>query len=156
MRFGIGLKREGNKNESVVYLMLESTVEIENGNILAVPNRIANRFDLEEAKAYLNNLAAAIRPYAAHRQVKLQKKDLAKAEAKNRTLLSEGISLAKQNDDMRHRANTNENAEKSNGLERKKAHIEQSILINQQEQVKQTAEVEKQKAALTLLTKPAK
>ncbi len=90
IRFGIGRKSEGNKNESVVYLMLNSTIETR--GLLGNVNRTVNHFDLEEAKVYLDNLAVAICPYAADMQLKLQNKDLAKAEAKDRMLLSEGIN----------------------------------------------------------------
>jgi hypothetical protein len=70
-------------------------------------------------------------------------------------LLSEGVSLSKQYDDIQNRANTNDNTRKLNGVEREKAQIEQSILVNKQEQAMQTTEVEKQKVALALLTTEA-
>jgi hypothetical protein len=61
MCFEIGAKDIQHPNESVVYLKLNSFNRDLNDQATNTPIR----FDIQQAKDYLDNLAVAIQPYAA-------------------------------------------------------------------------------------------
>jgi hypothetical protein len=82
--FQVGLKNSDNKNASAVYLMLNSP---------AVGSGNDTRFDMEQAKTFLDNLAIAIRTYALNEQIKLQTYELSKANKKQQDLIAYGNKL---------------------------------------------------------------
>jgi hypothetical protein len=85
--FQIGLKSADNKNASVIYLMLNSPAVDNNGSGKDI------RFDVEEAKAFLDNLAIAIRTYALNEQIKLQTSEFSKANKRQLDLIAYGNKL---------------------------------------------------------------
>lgn len=138
--FEIGLKNVGDKNISAVYLMLNSP------SLEGYYSAKETRFDMEQAKAYLDNLAIAIRTYALGEQIKLQAFELSKANAKQLALVADGYKLdAKKADLLR-----NPSSSDKRNVDRNKV-LDQQIAENKTSQVKQELEIEKQKADLRTL-----
>ena len=138
--FEIGLKNAGNENISAVYLMLNSP------SLEGYYSAKQTRFDMEHAKAYLDNLAIAIRTYALGEQIKLQAFELSKANAKQLALVAHGYKLdAKKADLLR-----NPSSSDKRNVDRNKV-LDQQIADNKTSQVMQELEIEKQKADLRTL-----
>ena len=122
LKFEIGLKNSENKNISVVYLLLNE----ENS--------------MEDARAYLDNLAVAIQTYASNQQIKLQTSELGKANKKQADLVASGSNLdAKKAGFLRSplsnsRRNDNRNKQ-----------IDRQIAENKTSQASQQLEIEKQR-----------
>jgi hypothetical protein len=138
--FEIGLKNAGNKNTSVVYLMLYSpSVEDHHSGK-------QTRFDMEQAKAYLDNLAIAIRGYALGQQIKRQTAELSKANAKQLRFIADGQKLDAKKADLllSPSSNSRRNVDRSKLLD-------QQILKNKSSQAMQEWEIEKQNADLRIL-----
>ena len=139
--FQIGQKNSGNKNISAVYLMLNSPSE-------GYYSAKQTCFDMEQAKAYLDNLAVAIQTYALDQQIKSQTSDLSKANAKQLVLVADGYKLdAKKADLLR-----NPSSSDKRNVDRNKV-LDQQIAENKSSQLMQALEIEKQKEGLrTLMT----
>jgi len=138
--FEIGLKNAGDKNISVVYLMLNSP------NAEGYYSANQTRFDMEQAKTYLDNLAIAIQTYALDQQIKLQTSDLSKANAKHLALVADGYKLdAEKADLLRNPSSSNKR-----NVDRNKV-LDQQIAENKSSQLMQELEIEKQKAGLKSL-----
>jgi hypothetical protein len=138
--FEIGLKNAGNKNISVVYLMLNSP------SVEGYYSANQTRFDMEQAKAYLDNLAIAIQAFALDQQIKLQTSDLSKANAKHLALVADGDKLdAKKADLLR-----NPSSGGKRNVDRNKL-LDRQIEENKSSQAMQELEIEKQKAGLRTL-----
>jgi hypothetical protein len=138
--FEIGLKNADNKNISVVYLMLTSP-SVEDNN-----SGKQTRFDMEQAKAYLDNLANAIQTYALGQQIKLQISELSKANAKQLGLLADGYKLDAKKADLLLKPLS----DSKRSVDRRKL-LDQQIAENKSSQVVQELEIEKQKADLRTL-----
>jgi len=138
--FEIGLKNAGNKNISVVYLMLNSPSREDNNSGKQI------RFDMEQAKAYLDNLAIAIRTYALDEQIKRQTAELSKANTKQLELIADGNKLDAKKADLllRPTSNTKRNVDRNKLLDRQ-------ITENKRSQFRQEFEIEKQKEDLRIL-----
>lgn len=138
--FEIGLKNVGDRNISAVYLMLNSP------SLEGYYSAKQTRFDMEQAKAYLDNLAIAIRTYALGEQIKLQAFELSKANAKQLALVADGYKLdAKKADLLR-----NPSSSDKRNVDRNKV-LDQQIAENKTSQMTQELEIEKQKADLRTL-----
>lgn len=140
LQFEIGLKNAGNKNISAVYLMLNSpTVEGYFSSKLT-------RFDMEQAKAYLDNLVIAIRTFALDQQIKQQTAELSKANTKQIDLIADGNRLDVKKADLL----LNPSSNSKRNVDRIKL-LDQQIAENKSSQVMQEFEIEKQKADLKIL-----
>jgi len=146
MNFVIDRKVQTNKNESVIYLKLNSSVDNENSWGTA-----PIQFDIQEAKDYLNNLAIAIKPYASSLQIKSQQKDLSEAESKNRSLVEEGNKLQKKRDKIQTQIGNNGDNKINDGLSKRKANNDRLIDENLTAQLNLKNAITKQIAALDLL-----
>jgi putative cell wall-binding protein len=146
MHFFFGLKSPDNPNETTVYLGLESSFPDVNNFM------VANDFDMQQAKDYLDNLAIAIQPYAADLQLKLQTKNLLHAQAKGQQLASEGINLNQQRVRMMKKMGGNTASSKSERLTKQLAKNQRQIDHNKVSQANQNTEIQKQKLAIVLLT----
>ena len=142
MRFVIGLKDNKSSNESVVYLKLnpESNNEPD--------EETATRFDMQDAKDYLNNLAMAIKPYASELQLKLQQKNLSAARDKSSSLIAEGDKLEEKRRKLQSQIGENENK----SLARKKAKNDRLIDENLTTRMNLNSDIAQQISALALLT----
>jgi hypothetical protein len=140
LRFEIGLKNAGNENISVVYLMLISP------SVEGYYSSKLTRFDMEHAKAYLDNLAIAIRTFALDQQIKQQTAELSKANTKQLALIADGNRLDVKKADLllNPSSNSKRNADRIKLLD-------QQIAENKSSQVMQEFEIEKQKADLRIL-----
>jgi hypothetical protein len=147
MYFEIGVKDNQHPNESVVYLKLNSFSRDLNDRATNTPVR----FDMQQAKDYLDNLAVAIQPYAANMQVKLQQKNLVDAQKKSATLLRDGKALEQKRIALGQRKAYGRFYKNDLRLNKKTQAIEQAIKDNLVAQVLQNKEVAIQQAALTLL-----
>ena len=145
MRFIIGLKDPKNVNESVVYLKLNSTSNYEDGA------QTATRFDMQDAKDYLDNLAVAIKPYASKLQLELQQKNLTDAQNKSTLLIQQGDKLEQQRKNIQIKIGENENYKRDKGLARRKAKNDKLINENLTAQLDLSNDIAKQVAALALL-----
>jgi hypothetical protein len=139
--FEIGLKNAGNENVSVVYLMLNSPSE-EDFHLAK-----QTRFDMEQAKAYLDNLAIAIRTNALHEQIKRQTAELSKANTKQLRLIADGNKLDAEKADLL--INPSSNSKRT--VDRNKT-LDQQIAENKSSQAMQELKIEKQKEDLRILT----
>jgi hypothetical protein len=146
MHFVIGLKNDSNKNESVIYLKLNSFSNEENGSGEAI------QFDMQDAKDYLDNLAIAIKPYASDLQLKLQQKNLSDAQDKNRSLITEGNKLEEERKLIEAQIKENESYKKEKGLAERKTKNDRLIDENLSTRVNLSNDISKQMAALALLT----
>jgi hypothetical protein len=138
--FEIGLKNEGNKNISVVYLMLNSP------SVEGYYSSKQTRFDMEQAKAYLDNLVIAIRTYALDQQIKRQTAELSKANTKQLELIADGNKLDAKKADLL----LNPSSNSKRNVDRSKL-LDQQIAENKSSQIMQELEIEKQKADLRIL-----
>ncbi len=145
MRFVIGLKDEKNSNESVIYLKLNQGSNNEPGGQPAV------RFDMQNAKDYLNNLAVAIKPYATEQQLNLQQKNLSAARDKSMSLIAEGDKLEDKRKKLRGQIGENENRS-DKALARKKARNDRLIDENLATRMILNDDIAQQISALALLT----
>jgi hypothetical protein len=145
MRFVIGLKDPTNVNESVVYLKLNSTSNY------ADSAQTTTRFDMQDAKDYLDNLAVAIKPYASKLQLELQQKNLTDAQNKNTLLIQQGDKLEQQRKNIQIKIGENENYKRDKGLARRKAKNDKLINENLTAQLDLSNDIAKQVAALALL-----
>jgi hypothetical protein len=135
--FEIGLKNAGNENVSVVYLMLNSPSD-ENGR--------QTRFDMEHAKAYLDNLAIAIRTNALSEQIKRQTAELSKANTIQLGLIADGDKLHAKKADLL----LNPSSNSKRDVDRSRL-LDEQIAENKSSQVTQELKIEKQKADLKIL-----
>lgn len=140
LTFEIGLKNPNNKNISVLYLLLNSPTEENNyfGNQV--------HFDVEQAKAYLDNLAIAILTYAVNKQIELQTSELGKANKRQFDLVNHGSELANSKAALLLNPLTN-NERNINRI----AALDRQISENQSAQAIQALEIEKQKSDLKAL-----
>lgn len=145
MHFVIGLKDPTNINESVVYLKLNAS-----SNYLDSA-QTSTRFDMQDAKDYLDNLAIAIKPYASKLQLELQQKKLADARNKNTALVQEGDKLEQKRKNIQIKIGENENYKRDKGLARRKAKNDKLINENLTAQLNLSNDIAKQMAALALL-----
>jgi len=148
MHLVIGLKNQDSMtlNESVIYLKLNSFSNDENNTGKAI------QFDMQDAKDYLDNLAIAIKPYASDLQLRLQQKNLADAQDKNRSLTTEGNKLEEERKKIQVQIGENENYKKDKGLAERKAKNDKLIDENQTARLNLSNEITKQIAALAILT----
>lgn len=146
MHFFIGRGNSQNKNESVIYLKLNSFTRYEN----TLDSNVIN-FDMQEAKDYLNNLAIAIQPYAADLQKKLQQKDLANSQKKYSVLTNEGNKLETKRKTIDFRISDNRKGKKIDRLAREKDLNNMKINENLVARTNLNADITKQMAALALL-----
>jgi hypothetical protein len=145
MIFQVGLKDVANKNESVLYLKLNSTSNSED----STPGAI--QFYMQDAKEYLNNLAIAIQPYASKLQIELQEKNLAKAMNDNNALVVNGNKLEEKQRQLRSGMNTNENYRKDDKLAKRLATNTRLIDENHTARIVSTISIEEQTKSLTQL-----
>ena len=138
--FEIGLEYAGNKNGSVLYLMLNSASVEDNHS------GKQTRFDMEQAKAYLDNLAIAIRTYALPQQITQQTAELIKANTKQLGLIADGNKLDAKKADLL----LNPSSNSKRNVDRNKL-LDQQIAENKSSQVMQELEIEKQKEDLRTL-----
>ena len=146
MHFFIGRGDSQNKNESVIYLKLNSFTRYES----TMDSKVVN-FDMQEAKDYLNNLAIAIQPYAAELQKKLQQKDLANSQKAYSVLTDEGNKLQIKRKAIDNRISDNRKQKNIDGLTREKNRNDQKIKENLGALTNLNADINKQMAALALL-----
>ena len=146
MHFFIGPGDGQNKNESVIYLKLNSFTRYEN----TLDSNVIN-FDMQEAKNYLNNLAIAIQPYATNLQKKLQQKDLVNSQKKYSVLINEGIKLETKRKTIDFRINENSKEKRVDGLTKEKIRNDKKINENHLARTILNADITKQMAALALL-----
>lgn len=125
--FRVTRKSRSEKDESTIYLL----VRMPNEDISTRSQE--THFTREQAKEYLNNLALVIEAYHLELQIKQQNETVIKEEKRYRNLLDDRDELDKTKKD-----------------------IEQKIENNKHDQVKQNAEVEKQKQTLALLVSQRK
>jgi hypothetical protein len=147
MYFEIGARDKSHLNESVVYLKLNSFSRDLNNQETNDPVR----FDMQQAKDYLDNLAVAIRPYASELQLRLQKRNLSMAQAKSEGLARHGKNLEDKRIALRHRKDDNRSYKNDQQLNRKIRANEQAIKDNLLAQALQTKEVVKQQFAIVKL-----
>jgi hypothetical protein len=144
MNFAIDRRDPQKKNESAIYLKLNSFSKNEMGeNASAVQ---------QEAKDYLDNLAVAIKPYASAQQLKLQRKDLADARAKSKSLVDEGNKLELARKKIQSQIGENENYRKDKRLARRKIKNAHDIQKNSSVRASLHLEINRQAAALALLS----
>jgi len=146
MHFLIGLKDPNNKNESSIYLKLNSSSDYADSAQTGI------RFEMQDAKDYLDNLAIAIKPYASKMQLELQQKNLSDAQDKNRSLVLEGNKLEEQRKKIRVQIGENENYKRDKGLGRKKTKNDRLIEENLTARLRLSDDIAKQIAALALLS----
>ena len=138
--FQIGLRNPENTNASVVYLMLNSPI-VDNNGVGKY-----RRFDMEQAKTFLDNLAIAIRTYALNEQIKLQTSEFSKANKKQQDLIAYGDKLdTKKADLLLKPLNNSRRNIKRNVL------LDRQIAENKISQEVQKFEIEKQQADLRIL-----
>jgi hypothetical protein len=138
--FQIGLKSAGNKNASVLYLMLNSPAVNDNGSGKGI------RFDMEQAMTFLDNLAIAIRTYALDEQIKLQASEFSKANKKQLDLIAYGTKLDSKKEGLLLRPLSNDRRNmKRNQL------LDRQIAENKFSQDVQKLEIEKQQTDLKIL-----
>jgi hypothetical protein len=125
--FRVERKGSQEKGTSTVSLLLTAPKE---GNVNADNVHYLN---MEQAKAYLNNLTPAIEAYNLEQQIKDQNEKVIKAESKFKSLTDDGTDL-----------------------ERKRVDIEKKQQENKLEQQTQTTEVDNQKQKLALLVSQRK
>jgi len=140
------LKDSMTLNESAIYLKLNSFSNDENNTGKAI------QFDMQDAKDYLDNLAIAIKPYASDLQLRLQQKNLADAQDKNRSLTTEGNKLEEERKKIQVQIGENENYKKDKGLAERKAKNDKLIDENQTARLNLSNDITKQIAALAILT----
>jgi hypothetical protein len=138
--FEIGLKNAGDKNISVVYLLLNSPSEED------YYSRKQTRLDMAQGKAYLDNLANAIRTYALDQQIKRQTAELRIATTKQLGLIADGNKLDGKKADLL--LNPSSNSQRN--VDRNKV-LDQQIVENKSSQLMQELEIEKQRADLKTL-----
>jgi len=146
MHFVIGLKNDSSENESATYLKLNSFSNEEGSSGEAI------RFDMQDAKDYLDNLAIAIRPYASNLQLKLQQKKLSDAQDKNRSLVAEGNKLEAAGKKIQVQIAENKSAKKETRLVERKIKNDRLIDENLTARLNLSNDIGKQVAALDLLT----
>jgi hypothetical protein len=145
MHFLIGLKDPNNKNESAIYLKLNSSSNYADSAQTGI------QFEMQDAKDYLDNLAVAIKPYASKLQLELQQKNLTDAQDKNTTLVTEGNKLEAERKKIQLKIGENENYKKDKGLARKKAKNDKLIEENISARLQLSNDITQQIAALVLL-----
>jgi hypothetical protein len=138
--FEIGLKNAGNENVSVLYLMLDSP------SVEDYHSGKQTRFDMEQAKAYLDNLAIAIRTYALGQQIERQTAELRKSNTKQLSLIADGNKLDAKKADLL----LNPSGNSKRNVDRNKL-LDQQIADNKSSQEIQELRIEKQKADLKML-----
>jgi hypothetical protein len=148
MHFVIGLKIQDTMtlNESVVYLKLNSFSNDESSTGKAI------RFDMQDAKDYLDNLAIAIKPHASDLQLKLQQKNLLDAQDKNKSLVTEGNKLEEERKKIQVQIDENKSAKKETRLVERKIKNEKLIEENQTARFNLSNDITQQIAALAILT----
>jgi len=104
-----------------------------------------------QAKAYLDNLAIAIRTYALDQQIKQQTAELSRANAKQVGLIADGNKLDAKKADLL--LNPSSNSKRNVGRNKL---LDQQIAENKSSQVMLELEIEKQKANLKTLMAPEK
>jgi hypothetical protein len=147
MHFLIGLKDPNNKNESAIYLKLNSS-----SNYADHSAQTGIRFEMQDAKDYLDNLAVAIKPYASKLQLELQQKNLSDAQDKNTSLVLEGNKLEEQRKKIQAHTGENENYKRDKNFARKKAKNDKLIEENLTARLQLSDNIVKQIAALALLS----
>jgi len=146
MHFVIGLKNDSNKNESGIYLKLNSFSNEDNS--WGKPMQ----FDMQDAKDYLDNLAIAIKPYASDLQLKLQQKNLSDSQDKNKSLIAEGNKLEEERKKIQVQIGENKGYENERGLAERKTKNERLIDENLTTRLNLGTDISKQIAALASLT----
>jgi len=146
MHFVIGLKNDSNKNESGIYLKLNSFSNEDNS--WGKPMQ----FDMQDAKDYLDNLAIAIKPYASDLQLKLQQKNLSDSQDKNKSLIAEGNKLEEERKKIQVQIGENKGHENERGLPERKTKNERLIDENLTTRLNLGTDISKQIAALASLT----
>jgi hypothetical protein len=146
MHFLIGLKDPNNKNESAIYLKLNSSSNYADSTQTGI------LFEMQDAKDYLDNLAVAIKPYASKLQLELQHKDLSYARDKNTSLVVEGNKLEEQRKKIQVQIGENENYKRDKGLARKKIKNDRLIEKNLAARLQLSDDITKQIAALAWLS----
>lgn len=147
MHFVIDRKSPDNKNETVVYLKLNSSFQTEQ-----TPGTTRVQFNMQDAKDYLNNLALAIKPYATDLQLKLQRKNLSDAQDKNNALVVEGNKLEEQRKKIQVQVDKAENSKNSRKLAKRKEMNDRLINENLVARGNLSNDITQQMAALALLT----
>jgi hypothetical protein len=146
MHFFIGYRANKNKNESVIYLTLNSLSK----NEYSLQSS-AYHFNSQEAKEYLNNLAIAIQPYAAILQRKLQEEDLKNAQEENKSLTNKSNKLQAKRKSLNYQISENERESKVAHLAKRKVRNDRKIGENVTALNKSNYSINEQKAALALL-----
>jgi len=146
MHFLIGYREGQKRNESVIYLKLNSFSRNENGS-----ETTAYLFDMQEAKDYLDNLAVAIQPYAAALQLRSQQKDLADSELENMALTEESGKLEAKRILIYFQTNENENYKRDKGLANRKTENDKKINVNNIALAASNSSIKQQTAAIVLL-----
>jgi len=135
----IGAKDEAHLNETVIYLKLNSAFDSPDKSS---PTNVL--FDMQDAKNYLDNLAVAIKPYAAGLQLELQEKNLANAEAKSASLKNEGSNLEKTRKGIEQEMAATKSNKSGSRLAKRKLRNDQLIADNHIDQQSQISEVNRQ------------
>ncbi|HZF64088.1 MAG TPA: hypothetical protein VEZ55_06385 [Chitinophagaceae bacterium] len=146
MHFLIGNRDKQNKNESVIYLKLNSFSTDENG-LKTSPYY----FDMQQAMDYLDNLAVAIQPYAAGLQLRSQQKDLADSKKVNVSLADEGDQLEAKRIMLNYQISENERESKVAHLAKRKLKNDKKIDENLLARAALNNSIKQQTAALALL-----
>lgn len=113
-------KSRSEKETSIISLLLTEPTE----SVATNPAKL-RYLNMEQAKAYLNDLAFAVQAYNLELQIKEQNEALTRAESKYKSLADEGADL-----------------------EKKRTSLEKKIQDNKQEQQTQMVEIENQKQKL--------
>ena len=148
MHFVIGLKNQDTMtvNESVVYLKLNSVSNDENSMGKAI------QFEMQDAKDYLDNLSIAIKPYASDLQLRFQQKNLSEAQVKNKSLIMEGNKLEEERKKILLQIGENKSYKKEKGLTERKTKNDKLIDENLTARLNLSNDIDRQIAALALLT----
>lgn len=144
MHFLIGQKDVDSKNESIIFLKLNSFSY--NTNTGMIENV---QFQMKDAKAYLDNLAIAIRPFATEQQLKWQQKQLEEAKFMHGYLLEEKKLLDLRASKLNLQMNAGKSRIATQRLTRKKEKNDlllsenaAALLLSDQDIARQTAALE--------------
>lgn len=139
--FKIGLKESGNKNNTAVYLMLESPIAN------AYSSRAVYRLDMGQAIDYLDNLAIAIHSYALDKQIIQQAFELDQTTTKQSKLIKMENKLNSRKNDLHQKFAEQDSRD---GIRRKEK-CERRITVNNAAQITLRNAIIKQKNDLVVL-----
>lgn len=147
LTFKIGYKDLQNKNITAVYLMLETSL-LESTVYDDYRPRTVHFLDMDQAIAFLNNLAVAIQSYASNKQIIQQTNDLALATIKQSKLVKIENKLNNRQNDL-HQKFTG--LDTRNGIKRNEK-CERRISVNTAAQAMLQDAITKQKQDLMVLS----